>query len=480
MTLISLFGPAFDATVSPRVKAEDDYWNELYKFSELVKTYEQRIEPRGGRGIDRLGVSAFALQRDRQLADASRKCLEGNYRFAPYQEYLIPRGATRPPRQLSVPTLRDRVVLFQLKEFLQSLFPLQVGRYLPNEYIRHIKTFAQQNDITSLSIIRTDVKSFYSNIRHEQLFREIRNTIACPRALEMIFRAIRVPTITAFTTRNERRRQRNRLGVPQGLPVSNILASIYLSEFDEEMKTISLLYRRYVDDIILIVRTEEVPTVTTKMQDALGSLGLATNPDKSKTLSASDAFEFLGYSIKLPSVTVKQQTVERFLRSLAAKFSHYQHLSRERRHPSWLTPDQRRAAFVEDISENITGAISEARRYGWLFYFLEITDLSLLHRLDLVITRFFSRVPDFKGYDLRGLKRLSRSYYEAKYSPESGYIHNYNKISTDQEMMDFLIRRGLVDPADAASMSIEVIARRYQQERSRRLVRLEMDVGFLY
>lgn len=479
MTLIS-FGPWFDNTASPRLQAEEDYWNALYEFSELVKTYELRIEPRGGRGIDRLGVSSFALQRDRQLADASRKCLAGTYRFAPYQEYLVPRGAARPPRQLSVPTLRDRVVLFQLKEFLQSLFPAQVGRYLPNEYIRHIKTFAQNNDITGLSIIRTDIRSFFSTIQHDQLFRQINKTINCPRALDLITRAIRVPTIPAFTTRSERRRQRNRVGVPQGLPVSNVLASIYLADFDEEMKANSLLYRRYVDDMILIVRPEELSVVITRMQAALGLLGLTINPEKTQTLSASDAFEFLGYSIKLPSVTVKPQTVERFLRALAAKFSRYQHLSRERRHPSWLTLDQRTAAFVEDVGETITGAISEARRYGWLFYFLEITDLTLLHRLDVVITRLFSRLSDFKGYDLSVLKRLSRSYYEAKYSPQSGYILNYNKISTPRDMIDFLIRRGIVDPADASTMSVEAVVARYQNEKARRLVRLEKDVGFLY
>jgi len=479
MTLVSV-GPAFDSTALPRLQAEDDYWNDLYQVPELTRAYELKIEPRGGRGIDRLGVSAFSLQRDHQLADGSRKCIAGTYRFAPYQEYLIPRGAMRPPRQLSVPTLRDRVVLFQLKVFLQSLFPAQVGRLLPNEYVRHIKTFEQNNDITGLSIVRTDIRSFYSHIQHDQLLRQIRKTIESPRAMDLITRAIRVPTLTALASRRERRRQRNREGVPQGLPVSNILASIYLTDFDEEMKAISLLYRRYVDDMILIVRSTEVDVVKAQMQQTLESLGLTLNPDKTENPGASDAFEFLGYSIMLPAVSVKQQTVERFLRGLAAKFSHYQYLSREKRHPSWLTTSQRKAAFVEEVNESIAGAISEARRYGWLFYFLEITDLSLLHRLDVVIRRLFGRLSEFKGYDLSALKRLSRSYYEAKYSPQGGYILDYNKISTPRKMIEFLVGRGLVDPADTASMSIEAVTVRYQAEKSKRLVRLEKDVGFLY
>ncbi|HEY0970181.1 MAG TPA: reverse transcriptase domain-containing protein [Gemmatimonadales bacterium] len=478
--MIALDSFSFVNLGPPPSTGSDGDFDTLFSLGSLTDTYLEKVAPRGGRGIDRIGTDSFELQRATQLQIASSKATAGSYHFAPYLEKLILRGAHRPPRRLAVPTLRDRAVLQQLKLFLQGPFAGSIERRLPNEFIRKVKSFAAAADVSSLGVIRTDISSFYDEIRHDQLLAIIASRITSKRACDLVRRAVRNPTLPAHTSRDARRGAGNRCGVPQGLPVSNLLAAAYLEEFDAELKSVSELYLRYVDDILVVAPLDSLEALNSLMATRLKDLGLRLNAEKTYSGPLSNRFDYLGYSFELPGASVRKASVERFLRGIAARFSAYQHRSLQGGHPKWLSPDQRRQAFIEELNEKITGAISGTHRYGWLFYYSEIDDLALLHKLDAVIGRMFRRLPDFRGTSLTSLKRLSRAYFEVKYSPTGGYVHDYNALSTSAEQLAFLVRRGAVDQANVSSMSVEEIGRLFQRERDRRLAGLDRDIGFLY
>ena len=134
----------------------------------------------------------------------------------------------------------------------------------------------------------------------------------------------------------------------------------------------------------------------------------------------------------------------------------------------------RRQVFVEELNLAITGAISGARRYGWLFYFLEINDAALLHQLDAVVAGFFARSPIFGGAP-SGLKRFVRGYYEAKYRPTGTYLLNYDRFVTLTQKVAYLQRFGLL--ASPGSRSPEEIQALFDRARARQLHRLELDIG---
>ncbi|WP_227667153.1 reverse transcriptase domain-containing protein [Klebsiella variicola] len=50
----------------------------------------------------------------------------------------------------------------------------------------------------------------------------------------------------------------NEKGVPQGLSISNILASIYLQGVDNEMLKFDVTYYRYVDDVLMYGNYDDV------------------------------------------------------------------------------------------------------------------------------------------------------------------------------------------------------------------------------
>jgi RNA-directed DNA polymerase len=449
----------------------------LFGPGRVAATYGE-IAHRGGRGLDRLGRDTFRRQSTLQCSIITRKCMAGTYRFTPYLEQLRVKGRGKSPRLISAPTIRDKIVLVLLKEYLQGQFPDAVARKLPNEHIRELRSFLQKNEVEGLFCLRTDLKSFFDNIPHEPLLAILRESPNYEGMVDRLVRASLVtPTVPADYRRCNRRHFRPTCGVPQGLPTSNVLADIYLHQFDITARRLGLHYVRYVDDILLFMRAEDCDRVSATMRSELMRLGLQANEDKTILAPVQDGFDFLGYNIKPPQLTVRQATCERFIRSIASLFSSYQHRSDSSGNPTWMSSDLRRTIFVDSVNEKLTGVLSGNRQYGWLFYFIEITDVELLHRIDHIVTQMFDRLDDFDRKAPTSLKRIARAYYEARHNRNGNYIPNFNRLSTTMDRLGFLQRIGDISPDQAAVMTQDEVEVRFEHARRRRLAKLDRDVG---
>jgi len=448
----------------------------LFQTGNIQSTYDTEIAGTGIMGIDRLGASTFDAQKHFHFDVIQRKCSTGTYRFSPYVEVLKSKGRTSFPRVISIPTVRDRIVLYLLKELLHEVFSDCVNRSLPNARIEEINNFIQANDISKLSFIKLDIKAFYDSINHSVLIKKLQERIDSKIIIRLIRTAIESPTVPTGYRKSQTGRRCNNQGVPQGLAISNILADIYLHEFDNKVRKDVLLYHRYVDDVFSIINTDCAESEKENIISELGLLHLKLNEEKCKTTFGDKEFEYLGYQFFLPKISVRQSTIDRFINSIAARFTAYRKGTSafHREHPK-VSPEVRREVFVEDLNEKITGALSEKRRYGWVFFFLQINDVELLHKLDFIIRSFFSRLDDFKNSPPNTLKSLAKSYYEAHFSVRSGYIHDYSKYTTVQEKINFLARRGVLDP-DTPYKQVDV-DRMFETVKRQHLTNLEIDVG---
>ena len=262
--------------------------------------------------------------------------------------------------------------------------------------------------------------------------------------------------------------------------MSNALANLYLSDLDEDFRRSAAIYCRYVDDILIIVPTGEEVRTLARLKQALGAKGLTLNTEKSYVGTVSSSFEFLGYRFAWPLVGVRRATIERFLHAVAAMVTRYRGRARQGRFPHYLTKEARLVAFVEELNEKITGAISENRRYGWLFYFSEINDQRLLYSMDYELQRIVLQIDELQGVLPVQLKRLVRAFHEVRFSAERGYIHNYNSLSSINDRLAFLVRRGRLDPEQSERMTQEEIHEMFEVYRREQLSRSERDVGMIY
>ena len=134
--------------------------------------------------------------------------------------------------------------------------------------------------------------------------------------------------------------------------------------------------------------------------------------------------------------------------------------------------------FILKLNEKITGAISEDKRYGWIFYFNAINDLKLLYQIDSVIKSMFRRVSNFNPNALKQVKSLVKSFYESVYSPLNGYIHNYDIYTTIELKKGFLKNRGEMD--SSRNYTDDEVEKLFYDVRQSCLSKLERDQSKIY
>lgn len=450
----------------------------LFQFKKIKKAYEDNISKKATRGIDKVGVKVFNRNKNQYFKIIYDKCNRGNYKFSPFVQKLQVKGKDRNPREISISTIRDRIVLYQLKEFLHEIFPECVNRKLPNNYIREIKELFECNDLDHFCYVKIDIKSFYDNIDHEILLNILKKRIKSKKILDLLIRSIKTPTVPINYKRIEKNEYKRKLGIAQGLSISNILANIYFKELDDKLKNLGAKYFRYVDDILIFIADTEPEPIKDMIEAELKKYKLEVNEQKTNCHLAGHTFEYLGYKLSLPKVSIRESNVERFITSIASKFALYAHNTESQlKKYSWLTREMQKQVLVEDLNERITGALSDNKRYGWLFYFVEINDIQLLHKLDSIISKFFAKFKDFNYSTPPLLKKLSKAYYKVKYDPYGGYIHNYAIYASLREKIKYLSNRGYLNPKGRYKKEdIEIIFNRIKRKR---LTDLENDVGLI-
>lgn len=454
----------------------------LFSATALEAAFKEEFAITPGKGVDRLNGFQFAINAKVQLATASAKCLVGTYRFSPYLEVLKTKGRDKTPRLIGIPTVRDRVVLHQLNKYLAAIYPERVPKNIASTYVREISIDLKSKSPTEIWICSTDIKTFYDSIQRDRLLKVLARRIKSKSALKLIDHALATPTVPKNTRRAKHSDYRTNVGVPQGLAISNILAAIYLQEVDDVMPTMDITYYRYVDDVLMYGDHDAVQKAFDSLRARLKRRGLILHPigsGKSHLQQLSKPFSYLGYTFDWPLISVRDSTTERFLQSIAAKFSDYTHnKTRRLERFKYLTPERLKEIFVLELNERITGAISHKKRYGWIAYFNQISDLKLLHRLDRAIEGMFKRLPDFDCKAPPELKKLRRAYFEMKFNPQGGYVRDYDKITTRAEMLALLTERGRVGPEEA--LTDDQINDRYEKYLQHILAAMHKDEGVLY
>lgn len=146
-------------------------------------------------------------------------------------------------------------------------------------------------------IIRTDIKSFYESIPHDELKKVIsRNHILSPLSKKVINEILRQYQI--ITGHNK--------GIPRGIGISAYLAELYMRDFDDDIKNLKdvTYYARYVDDIIIIFtpnNKHESINYLNFIKQCILKTQLNLNDKKTEEINflnmKSYALEFLGYQI---------------------------------------------------------------------------------------------------------------------------------------------------------------------------------------
>lgn len=313
----------------------------------LAQAWQRVKANRGAPGMDGMTVAAFpAFAREHwlRIAEAIK---EGNYRPAPVRRVWIPKpdGTQRP---LGIPTVLDRVIQQAVAQTLGPLFEADFSEhshgYRPGRSAHHAVAAMEQSwQEGRRHAVECDLKSFFDTVNHDRLMRALLGKVRCRQTLGLIRRYL-----TAGVVLPDGTREATPQGVPQGGPLSPLLANIALDPLDQELEARGHRFARYADDFLVMVKSGKAAkrVLASVTRFCEGRLQLVVNRAKSRAAPLKTC-EFLGYRLnhraKLAWTAKAQQRFKAKVREIT---------SRNRGHR------------VEDV-------IGELDRYvrGWLNYY---------------------------------------------------------------------------------------------------------------
>lgn len=387
-------------------------WKKLFEKKHLLEHYEEKVKNRPSVGLDKVSPKRFEETLDENIEIIVRKTMNGSYCFTRYKQLLFTKGPSKLPRAICVPTMRDKLTASVLNELLEGVYGNKCKTMLPQLVI---------NDITNKIgryeyFVKLDVKAFYSSINQDKLIAMLRKRIRKPQIISLIRNAIRTEALL-YPIKEKSVKKERLCGVPEGLPISNTLANIYMIDIDEKYRNIDYIsYYRYVDDILILVNEDNFQKVKEDIINDIETLGLSLNDKKAEGL-ITNSFEYLGYTISDNTVSVRKSSILKIEQSIEELFREI---------------NNNNVAYIQwKLNLKITGFILEGHKYGWLFFYSQITEMNLLFHLDDVVKKLISR---YKLVNKIKVKRFVRAYAEMRFAlHETRYIPNLDDLQLDDK-----------------------------------------------
>jgi RNA-directed DNA polymerase len=195
----------------------------------------QRVKANAGApGVDGMSVAAFPGFARRHWPRIRSALRNGTYRPAPVRRVFIPKpdGTERP---LGVPTVLDRVIQQALAQVLTPLFESGFSQHSygfranrnAHQAVRHVEAGWKEG---RRHAVDCDLKSFFDTVNHDRLLGQLREKIPDRKVLNLIRRYLQAGVVLPDGTR-----ERTSCGVPQGGPLSPLLANLTLDPLDKSL-----------------------------------------------------------------------------------------------------------------------------------------------------------------------------------------------------------------------------------------------------
>lgn len=290
-------------------------WKKLFNRNHLIEHFNEKIISNPSVGLDKITLITFKKNLDSNIDLILKKSENKTYKFTRYRQILFSKGKGKPPRCVSVPTIKDKLTISVLNELLQKVYGEKCITQMPHIVINEIT----HNLSNYTHFIKIDIKTFFASINQDVLINIIKQKIRKEEILLLITNAIQTSTLPSPIQKRSTIKI-NKDGIPEGLAISNSLANLYMSNIDEKYKTnTSIKYWRYVDDILLFVNESDFKIIKKEIFDDIAELNLTIN-DKKDEGKIEKGFTYLGYSISSSLISVRESSILKMEQSIEKLF----------------------------------------------------------------------------------------------------------------------------------------------------------------
>jgi len=267
----------------------------LFRKRTVIAAWDKVRKNKGAPGVDGETVEEFEKDLKRRTMAIGEALRLFKWNPKPMKRVWIPKPDGR-KRGLSIPCIEDRIVHSAIA---MVLYPVFEDRFGP-EYFAYMEGRSALHAIERVRegirngkvwVAETDVLKFFDTIDRRRMLGKLAERIADGTFLRTVSKVLQSGVLGELENGAEE------IGVPQGSPLSPVLANIYLADFDRVIGSRWML-TRYSDDLVVQCETrEEAEAALGAIEEALRKEGLALKEEKTRVVHAREGFDFLGYHI---------------------------------------------------------------------------------------------------------------------------------------------------------------------------------------
>ncbi len=261
----------------------------------LLSAWEHVQENAGCAGADGVTVEQFARSLDAGISGLLHAVETDEYRPLPLLPIVVQKKPnSNATRTLMVPAVCDRV--------LQTAAGRQLGHAFEDEFLECSFAYRPKRSVNSAIarirflhdhgyrfVAEADIESFFDRIDHSLLRQRLAGAVKDSSLLMLLEQWIAGPVWDGRNVRPLRQ------GVPQGSPISPLLANLFLTDFDLALEQAGLKLIRYADDFLILSSDAMRATAAIGIaRDKLEELHLRLKDEKTKVGSFEEGFRFLG------------------------------------------------------------------------------------------------------------------------------------------------------------------------------------------
>jgi len=265
--------------------------------SENLQLAWKRVKQnKGVAGVDGLTIDQYLEWAKVHWGTVHQGLERGYYCPLPVKRVEIPKpnGGLR---LLGIPCVNDRVIQQAITQILQPIidpdFSEHSHGFRPNrsahQAVKSVQEGIKQGYGYAVDI---DLSKFFDNVDHDLLMNRVSKWVEDKRVLALIGKYLRAGVSINGKIES------TPCGVPQGGPLSPLLANVMLDDLDRYLENQTYRFARYADDFVISVKSSsEGERIKEEVIVFLETLKLPINTEKSQVVSVRK-LSFLGFVFK--------------------------------------------------------------------------------------------------------------------------------------------------------------------------------------
>jgi len=270
-------------------------WQSAISLGRMDQAWEKVRSNAGCAGGDKVSIRSYQGGAARRLTELRARLVDGSYRPGSYRAIDIPKpnGGVR---RLMVPCVEDRIVHTALAQtltpILEAMFSEASYAYRPGRSVKMaVQAIERWRKAGYWYVFEADIVGFFDNVRHELLLEKLEAALVgqvdADKLVSLV--ALGLEHLSAESGVAGR-------GVPQGSPLSPLLANLYLDALDDMLEQSGVRLVRFADDfVVLCKKRANADHLVEEVRELLATHGLELHAKGTGVVDFDRGFTFLGH-----------------------------------------------------------------------------------------------------------------------------------------------------------------------------------------